>query len=165
MWLPAVRREASSPSSWLKGVRMRMCYFTREPNHNFKLTPWCRVLLEKIIVAYLVKKFPAPVEPQGSLPSPQKPIVGPCLEPTEFSSHTLILNFCKGNCNITLLSRLFLGLESGLFPSGFQTKILCTFLIIVMCTIWSAHPILLDSITLIIFGVKYKLWSSSCNFL
>jgi hypothetical protein len=54
-----------------------------------------------------------------------------------------------------------LGLPSGLFPSGFPTKILYGFLICPMRGAWPAYLILLDSINLVIFGESYKLWSSS----
>jgi len=51
-----------------------------------------------------------------------------------------------------ILLHLHLGLLSGLFPSGFPTKTLYTFIIYPMHDTYLAHLILLDLITLIIFG-------------
>jgi hypothetical protein len=51
------------------------------------LTPWCRILFEKLIVTQLVKQEPAFfMEPEGSLPRSQKPANGPYPEPAESSS-------------------------------------------------------------------------------
>jgi hypothetical protein len=60
-----------------------------------------------------------------------------------------------------LSSHLCLGLLSGLFPYGFLTKILYTFLISPMCAMWPTYLILFDLITLIIFGEEYTLQNSS----
>ena len=38
---------------------------------HYLLTPWCRVLLEKLTGLQLVKKFPAFTEHEGSLPHSQ----------------------------------------------------------------------------------------------
>jgi hypothetical protein len=58
---------------------------------------------------------------------------------------------------IILPYHLRLGLPSGLFPSGFPTKILYTFLISPIRATCHTHFILLDLITLRIFGEAYKL--------
>jgi len=51
------------------------------------LTPWCRILFEKLIVTQLIKKYPAMFkEPEGSSPCSQKPADGPHSEPAESSS-------------------------------------------------------------------------------
>jgi hypothetical protein len=56
--------------------------------------------------------------------------------------------------------------NSGLFPSGFPTNILYTFLSYPFRTTYPAHLAILDLIILIILGEEYKLWSSSlCSFL
>jgi hypothetical protein len=64
--------------------------------------------------------------------------------------------------SILILSTLLrLGLPSCLFLYGFPTNILYAFLLSPICAECSAHLILLDLITLIMLGKKYKLWCSS----
>jgi len=69
--------------------------------------------------------------------------------------HKFPTYFPKIHPNIS--SHLHLGLPNSLFHSGFPTNNLYTFLIPPMRAICSAHPILLDLITLITFGDVYKL--------
>jgi len=77
-----------------------------------------------------------------------------CIQST--TSHTISL------WSILILSfHLCLDLPSGLFRSGFATKILFTSLLSPMCATWSAYLIHLDFITIVISGEGYKLWSSS----
>ena len=89
---------------------------------TYLLTPWCRVLLEKLTGLELVKKFPAfygtrrfitalTSVRQLSL-SWASPIQSTYPHPTSWRS-ILILS-----------THLCLGLPSGLFPSGFPTKTL-----------------------------------------
>jgi len=67
---------------------------------------------------------------------------------------------------LILSSHLRRGLPSGLFPSVFPTRTLCTPLHSPIDTTCPAHLILLDFTTRTIFGKEYRLLSSSlCNFL
>jgi len=70
--------------------------------------------------------------------------------------HTFPPYFSKSHSNI--FSHLRQGFPSGLFPSGFLTKILHAFPTSPTRAIFPAHLILLDMITRIIFGGVYKLW-------
>ena len=88
----------------------------------YLLTPWCRVLLEKLTGLQLVKKFPAFhrtrrfITALKSVRNPSlswaSPIQSTYPHPTSWRS-ILILS-----------THLRLGLPSGLFPSGFLTKTL-----------------------------------------
>ena len=92
--------------------------------YTYLLTPWCRVLLEKLAGLQLVKKFPAfhgtrrfitPLTSVRHLSlSWANPIQSTYPHPTSWRS-VLILS-----------THLRLGLPSGLFPSGFPTKTLYT---------------------------------------
>jgi hypothetical protein len=48
-----------------------------------ELPPWSTVLLEKLTVSQLVKKFPTFMEHESSLPYSQEPATGPYPEPDE----------------------------------------------------------------------------------
>ena len=130
---------------------------------HYLLTPWCRVLLEKLIGLQLVKKFPAFNGTRRFITaltsvrhlslSWASPIQSIYPHPTSWIS-ILILS-----------THLRLGLSSGLL-SGFPTKTLYTPLYTPIRATCPAHLILLDFITRTILGEKYKSFSSSlCNLL
>ena len=128
------------------------------------LTPWCRVLLEKLTGLQLVKNFPAfhgtrrfitalTSDRYLSL-SWASPIQSIYSHPTSWRS-VLILPI-----------HLCLGLPSGLLPSGFPTKTLYTPLSSPIRATCPAYLILLDFITRTILGEDYKsLRSSLCSLL
>ena len=86
----------------------------------YLLTPWCRVLLEKLTGLQLVKKFPAFhgsrrfITALTSLRHPSlswaSPIQSIYPHPTSWRSFLI------------LFTHLRLGLPSGLFPSGFPSR-------------------------------------------
>ena len=131
---------------------------------TYLLTPWCRVLLEKLTGLQLVKKFPAfygtskfitalTSVHQLSL-SWASPIQSIYPRPTSWRS-ILILS-----------THLGLGLPSGLFPSGFPTKTLHTTISSPIRATCPAHLILLDFITRTILDEEYRPFSSSlCSLL
>ena len=58
---------------------------------TFYLTPWSRVLLEKLTGFQQVKNSPHFMEPEGSLPHSQVPATCPCPEPARSNPHLHIL--------------------------------------------------------------------------
>ena len=123
------------------------------------LTPWCRVLLEKLTVLQIVKKFPAFHGTRRFITaltsirhlslSWSNPIQSIYTHPTSWRS-ILILS-----------THLRLGLPSGLLPSGFPTKTLYTYFSSPIRATCPAHLILLDFITRTILGEEYKSFSST----
>ena len=114
------------------------------------LTPWCRVLLEKLTGLQLVKKFPAFHGTRKFITaltgvrhlslSWASPIQSIYPHPTSWIS-VLILS-----------THLRLGLPSGLLPSGFPSKTLYTSLSSPIRATCPAHLILLDFIPRTILG-------------
>jgi hypothetical protein len=127
---------------------------------NYLLTPWSRVLFEKLTGFQLVKKFPA--------------FYGTRMFITVFTSaRHLFLSWATSIQSIPphptswrsiliLSSHLRLGLPSGLFPSGFPT----TPLLSPIRATCPTRLIRLDSIIRTMLGEEYRLLSSSlCSFL
>ena len=86
--------------------------------------PWSRGLLEKLTSFRLIKKFPAFLGTEGSLPHSQVPANCPYPEPAQSSSHPHIS--LPGRSILILSSHLRLGFPSGLLTSVFPTKTLYT---------------------------------------
>jgi hypothetical protein len=75
-----------SPQNYLnKGKTLEHSSFC-SPNSDL-ITPWSRVLLEKLPGFQLVRKFPAFMEPVGSLPHSQVPATCPYPEPAQSSPY------------------------------------------------------------------------------
>ena len=124
MW--RIWRAPNNASRWqmgfnsaFKGLRYKIIW--KRVVYYF-LTPWCRVLLEKLTGLQLVKKFPA--------------FHGTRRFITAHTSARHLSLSCASSIQsipphptccrsiLILSSQLSLGLHSGLFPSGFPTKIL-----------------------------------------
>ena len=124
------------------------------PLHSYLLTPWSRVLLEKLIAFQLVNNFHA--------------FYGTRKFITVFTSaHHLSLSWSSSIQSIPphptswrsiliLLSHLRLGLPSGLFPSGFPTKTLYTTHLSPIRATCLSYLILLDFITRIVMDEGYR---------
>jgi hypothetical protein len=103
------------------------------------------------------------MEPEGSIPNSQELSTCSFPEPNQSSPHP---PSPSPRSIQTLSTHLCLGLPSSLFPSGFPTNNLYTFLIYPICASCPAYLILLYMSILIILCEEYKSWSSLlCIFL
>ena len=97
-------------------------------------------------------------KPEGSLRHSQVPVTCPHPEPAWSSPYLHIPNSWR---SIFILPfHLGLALPSGLFPSGFPTKILYTSLLSPIHATCPTNLIILDFITRIIMGEEYRSLSS-----
>jgi hypothetical protein len=99
-----------------------ICYCIPHIYFYFELTPCNRVLLKKLIVTQLVKKFP---DFYGTLS-----FISLFTKPATYTCHKTnpVLNLppCFSKIHYNIVSHLRVGLPSTLFLSGFPTKILYT---------------------------------------
>ena len=143
-----------------------MCIFLHPITYllTYLLTPWSKVLLEKLIGFQLVKKFPAF---HGTLRFITAFTSARHLSISWASSIPSIPPHPTSWKSILILSpNLRLGLPSGLFPSSFSTISLYTTLFSPIRATCPTYLILLDFITRKILGEQYRSLSSSlCSFL
>ena len=126
--------------------------------YTYLLTPWCRVLLEKLNGLQLVKKFPAfhgnrrfiiaLTSVRHLSLSWASPIQSIYPHPTSWRSILILSTYLR------------LGLPSGLLTSGFPTKTLYTPLSSPICATCPAHLILFDFITRTLLGEECRTFSS-----
>ena len=130
-------------------------------SYYYLLTPWFRVLLEKLTGLQLVKKFPAFHRTRRfitALTSVRH------LSLSWASSIQSIYPHPTSWRSILISTHLRLGLPIGLFLSAFPTKTLYTPLSSPIRATCPAHLVLLYLITCTILGGEYKSFSSSlCN--
>ena len=127
------------------------------PLSNNWLTPYSRVLPEKLTVPHLVKKFPAFYEHRKFITvfASARHLSLISASSIQFMPHPTCWR-----CIITLSSHLRLGLPSGVFPSGLPTKTLYKPLLSPIRATCPAHLILLDLISRAIFGEQCWSYSS-----
>ena len=92
--------------------------------HSLTLTPWCRVLLEKLIGLQLVKKFSAFHGTRRFITALTG--VGHLSLSWASSIQSIYPHPTSWRTLLILLTHLRLGLPSGLLPSSFPTKTLYT---------------------------------------
>jgi hypothetical protein len=94
------------------------------------------------------------MEHEGSLQCSQEPSTSPYIEPDQSNPYHPILSLVRSilHYSPTYVLDILLGSFLLAFPPGIP--------LLPIRSTWSAHPILLDLIILIILGKEYKLWRS-----
>ena len=128
------------------------------------ITPWSRVILEKLTGSQPVTKLPTFYRTRRFITAFTN---ARQLSLSSTSSiQSIPPHLTSWRSILILYSHLFLGLPSGLFPSGFPTKTLYTPLLSPIRATWPNYLILLDLIAQKILGEQYRSSSPSlCSFL
>ena len=137
---------------WLPWIKETMIYNNNNNNIilTYLLTPWSRVLLEKLTGSQPVKKFPEFYGTRRFIPAFTS---ARQLSPSWASSIQSIPPHPTSWRSILMLSsHLRLGLPIGLFPWRFPAETLCTSLLSPIRATCPTHLIVLDFITRTILG-------------
>ena len=156
---PGISRDSCHSLGYDKGTRV--CHMTIL---TYLLTPWSRVLLEKLTGFAANQGIPRILwNPKVHYRTHKRPPTVPILSQLH-PVPTTPSNFLKIHLNIILPPTSLS--PQWFLPSGFPTKTLCTPLDASIRATCPAHLILLDFITRTILGEEYRsLRSSLCNFL
>ena len=121
---------------------------------TYLLTPWSRVLLQRLTGSRLVKKFPAFYETRNFIAAFKS--ASYVFLSWASSIQSIPPHPTSWRSILILYSHLRLGIPSGLFPSGFPTKSLYTLLLSPKRVTCPADLILPDFITRTILGEQYR---------
>ena len=102
----------------------KYCYLAPgQLNHTYLLTPWSRVLLQKLTGFAANQEIPRILwNPKVHYRTHKRPPPVPILS----QLHPVPITPSHFKIHLNISSHLRLGLPNGLFPSGFPIKTLCT---------------------------------------